>query len=138
MSRAKKFLLSLMTVTFVSGVITLPSQQAKADAGHEFLMSVTYGTLAGALLGTASLAFKDHPRDNLQTIARGASLGLYFGILLGLYVIYGVSDDKEELDNILPPENDYGFKMSHPILYPTISDLGKIDGAAVQMTVYKF
>ena len=90
--------MGLVTVAFVSGVTLLPVQEAKADPSREFLMSVTYGTLAGALLGTASLAFTDKPGDKLQRIARGASLGLYFGILLGLYVVYGVSDESDELN----------------------------------------
>lgn len=133
----KKLLLSVITVTFVSGVVAIPAPEAKADAGREFMMSVTYGTLAGALLGTASLAFTDKPGDKLQRIARGASLGLYFGILLGLYVIYGVSDESDELNNILPPEDDYGFQFK-PIIYPTLSDSGKFDGAAFDVTIYKF
>lgn len=133
----KKFLLSIVTVAFVSGVVTFPAQKAKADPGREFMMSVTYGTLAGALLGTASLAFTDNPGDKLQRIARGASLGLYFGILLGLYVVYGVPDERDELNNILPPEDSYGFRFQ-PIVYPTLSDAGKIDGAAVDVTVFKF
>jgi hypothetical protein len=133
----KKFLLSLVTVIFVSGVVAIPAHKAKADAGREFLMSVTYGTLAGTLLGTASLAFTDKPGDKLQSIARGASLGLYFGILLGLFVIYGVSDESDELNNILPPEDDYGFQFK-PMVYPTLSDSGKLDGAAFDVTIYKF
>jgi hypothetical protein len=115
-------------------------QNAYADPGREFLMSVTYGTLAGTLLGTASLAFTDQPSEKLQRIARGASLGLYFGILLGLYVVYGVSDERDELDRILPADgyDDYGFKLRTPLVYPTLSDLGKFDGAFVEMTIYKF
>lgn len=112
--------------------------KSKADPGREFLMSVTYGTLAGALLGTASLAFTDKPGEKLQRIARGASLGLYFGILLGLYVVYGVPDGSEELDHILPPEDDYGFKLRNPIIYPTMNDTGDFDGWAFDVTVYRF
>lgn len=134
----RKALLSTVTVAFVSCVTMFPVQEAKADPNREFLMSVTYGTLAGTLLGTASLAFTDKPGDKLQRIARGASLGLYFGILLGLYVVYGVSDESDELNNILPPEDDYGFKLRDPIVYPTLSENGKMDGAAVDITVYKF
>lgn len=133
----KKLLLSIITITFISGVVAIPANEAKADSGREFMMSVTYGTLAGALLGTASLAFTDKPGDKLQRIARGASLGLYFGILLGLYVIYGVSDESDELNNILPPEDDYGFQFK-PLIYPTLSDSGKFDGAAFDVTIYKF
>ncbi|MES2769336.1 MAG: hypothetical protein V4596_09330 [Bdellovibrionota bacterium] len=138
MGMTKKALVSLVTVVFISGVTVFPVQEAKADPGREFLMSITYGTLAGTLLGTASLAFTDKPGDKLQRIARGASLGLYFGILLGLYVVYGVSDESDELNNILPPEDDYGFKLRNPIVYPTLSENGRMDGAAFNVTIFKF
>jgi hypothetical protein len=46
------------------------------------LMS-TYGTIGGALLGTASLAFGAKGR----AIPIGASLGLYAGLIFGTYVI---------------------------------------------------
>lgn len=137
MGMTRRALMGLVTVAFVSGVTLLPVQEAKADPSREFLMSVTYGTLAGALLGTASLAFTDKPGDKLQRIARGASLGLYFGILLGLYVVYGVSDESDELNEILP-EDDYGFKLRNPIIYPTLSESGRMDGAAVDVTIFKF
>ena len=42
-----------------------------------------YGTIGGLLLGTASLAFH---RDG-RSISRGASLGLYTGLLFGGYVV---------------------------------------------------
>ena len=45
--------------------------------------SAGYGTVAGALLGTATLAFDGEGRN----IAKGASLGLYAGIIFGAYVI---------------------------------------------------
>ncbi len=42
-----------------------------------------YGVVGGALLGTASMAFGSGGRS----IAKGASLGLYAGILFGGYII---------------------------------------------------
>ena len=42
-----------------------------------------YGTIGGALLGTASLAFGAKGRS----VAIGASLGLYSGLLFGGYVV---------------------------------------------------
>ncbi len=42
-----------------------------------------YGTVGGFLLGTASLAFHKDGRS----ISRGASLGLYAGLLFGGYVV---------------------------------------------------
>ncbi len=55
----------------------------------DFLISSAYGTAAGALVGVASLAFTDDPGSKLNNIARGASLGLYAGMGLGLYMAYG-------------------------------------------------
>ena len=49
------------------------------------LASSGYGFAGGTLLGIASLAFGTRGRS----VARGASLGLYGGILFGLYLVYG-------------------------------------------------
>lgn len=49
-------------------------------------MASAYGTAAGALIGVASLAFTEDPGSKLNNIARGASLGLYAGMGLGLYL----------------------------------------------------
>ncbi len=63
------------------------------------IMSCTYGVVAGTLVGLASLAFIDDPGENLQYVARGASLGLYVGIGLGIYTAYilpGEIDKQQE------------------------------------------
>ncbi len=67
-------------------------------------MSCSYGVLAGTLVGAATLAFADQPGESLNKIARGASIGLYAGILLGFYVVYGVPADEEPAP--LPPDDD--------------------------------
>jgi hypothetical protein len=134
MSVFRKILCSVIILSFLSY-----GQASKADSGHEFIMSVTYGTLAGTLLGVASLAFVSKPSDKLQNVARGASLGLYAGILLGLYVMYAVPDENEELNKLLPPDESGGPETHYiPIVYPMISDSGKIDGAGVQMNILSF
>ena len=61
---------------------------ARAEVGKEFVTSCTYGATAGALVGVASLAFVKRPGDHLNHVARGASLGLYAGILLGVYATW--------------------------------------------------
>jgi hypothetical protein len=48
-----------------------------------FLGICAYGTVGGALLGFASLAFQENPK----AIAQGASLGLYMGIIFGSVVV---------------------------------------------------
>ncbi|NJL25560.1 MAG: hypothetical protein HC902_10570 [Calothrix sp. SM1_5_4] len=90
-----------LAVIFALNVL-VSSLPARADnPGREFVMSCTYGVLAGTLVGAASLAFTDRPGDNMNRVARGASIGLYTGILLGVYVVYVVPamepDPEEEL-----------------------------------------
>ena len=101
--------------------------------------SATYGVLAGTIVGAATLAFSQNPGDNLNRIARGASLGLYAGIALGLYVTYGVRTAAEE-------EQGDAVSSAHPIaplprlaVFP-VSDSGrrKIDGVAAVWNVYRF
>src|SRR5580704_12500933 len=69
-------------------LLSLSTRAVAENQGREFLMSCTYGVLAGTLVGVASLAFVDKPGENLNRVARDASLGLYAGILLGFYVVY--------------------------------------------------
>lgn len=114
-------------------VLTLACSPLMARADNperEFLMSCTYGVLAGTLVGAASLAFTDKPGENLNKVARGASLGLYAGILLGLYVVYVVpGQETDEFDGL---EKTSDFKV-----FPTISEKG-VDGAAFDWTVTRF
>lgn len=58
-----------------------------------FGTSALWGTLGGALLGTASMAFG----MNASAVAKGASLGLYAGLLYGGYLIvdYGMGPPSE-------------------------------------------
>lgn len=68
----------VFSFTFVKPVQAEVDPRLKAVG----LMAV-YGTVGGALLGTASLAFGSGGRS----VAKGASLGLYAGLLFGSYVV---------------------------------------------------
>ena len=57
--------------------------QAMDPKGKAFMIICTYGTVGGALLGFATMAFG----TNSRAIAQGASLGLYAGIAFGSYVV---------------------------------------------------
>ncbi|MBX3019439.1 MAG: hypothetical protein KF767_16250 [Bdellovibrionaceae bacterium] len=71
-------------LTLIASVcLTTP---AFASPMRTFLVSCAYGAGAGAVVGLTSLAFSDKPSENLSTVARGASLGLYVGIGVGLYL----------------------------------------------------
>lgn len=63
------------------GLRAQPSVPPKAKA---VLIMSGYGAAGGALLGLASMAFDGKARN----IPRGASLGLYAGLLFSAYVIY--------------------------------------------------
>jgi hypothetical protein len=110
-------------VVFVSSGSAF-AQGRQNSQGREFLMSCTYGVLAGTLVGAASLAFTDKPSENLNHVARGASIGLYTGILLGIYVVYVVPAMESE------PEEDPIVRMPL-IIEPTLNAQANPDGAKI-------
>jgi len=100
---------------------------------REFVASCTYGVLAGTLVGTAGLAFTSKPSDNLHLVARGASLGLYAGILLGIYVVYVVPSLESE------PEEDPVARLDRiPVIVNPIFHDDQWDGAIAEWKVFRF
>ncbi len=69
-----------------------------------------YGTVGGLLLGTASLAFGTDPRS----IAKGASLGLYAGLIFGGYVVVSHMMKQKRLKQP-PPAVPYGGAPVDPM-----------------------
>jgi hypothetical protein len=122
----------------VGSLVAMPFK-AQADSTHEFMMSAAYGALAGTLVGAATLAFSDRPGDNLNKVARGTSLGLYAGILLGLYVIYGgPTEDSDAADQL---KRQTSFKMpkeSDLLVAPILGDRGALQGAQASYSVLRF
>lgn len=109
----------------------------QASPEREFIMSCTYGVLAGTLVGAALLAFEDKPADNLQLVARGASIGLYMGIGLGYYTAFAVPNElqKEENEAI-----EGGVSQSQPsalMIFPLVAN-NKIDGAGFAWHAWRF
>lgn len=96
-----------MCLTLVLNTYSTPAHAA-ANTGRQFLTSVVYGTLAGTLVGAATLAFTSSPADNLNNVARGASYGLYTGILLGIWVAYLLPDPKD------PYSQQYQYQAPPP------------------------
>lgn len=96
----KRFVICLLIVFALS----VPTQKAHAlnAKGKAFLVICTYGTVGGALLGFASMAFG----TNSRAIAQGASLGLYAGIAFGAYVInsHGQQGSSYEEDPYVDPQ----------------------------------
>jgi hypothetical protein len=131
--------LSKLKITLVF-MLVISSSNIFANKS-EFITSVTYGVLAGTLVGAASLAFTDQPGENLQMVARGASLGLYAGIALGFYVMsLNSAGDLDELD--LPPEEEGEYdeeaSFAPKAIAPIIASNGRVDGAIALWQLYRF
>lgn len=97
MRRLATRILALVSLV-VALMVWMPD--ARADDGSAmaaFLRSCAWGTGIGAGVGALSLAFQDNPGEHTMNVARGASLGLYGGIL------YGVMKARQPV-----PVSDYG------------------------------
>ena len=95
----KKFLISF-TLCFS---LLFSSSLFAIDSKVKILGTMSgYGIVGGALLGAASMAFGSSAR----AIARGASLGLYGGLIFGSYVILSYEMKKRGF-NDQPRENYY-------------------------------
>jgi hypothetical protein len=110
----------------IAVVVLLSFSQARADDLREFLLSCGYGTLIGATLGLATVAVADNPSGKLSNIARGASLGLYFGIGMGLY---SVSTNR----------NSYQTQNQPSVWFvPSWNQQRQIEGVAVNSIIFQF
>jgi hypothetical protein len=87
-------------------MFSLPAPAAMDQKVKVFLTTSAYGTACGALLGLTSLVFDYRPRS----IAQGASIGLYTGILFGIYVIY----THENYIGPRPSDNENYYPNSAP------------------------
>ena len=133
----RRAFISILSATLIAGGATAFAASGtlvEDTSGKEFIAACTYGVLAGTLVGAASLAFTSSPGKNLNRVARGASIGLYTGILLGAYVVYVVPGLEQ-------PEEDplVGFLKAHPFwVSPTFGRNAVIDGAVADVTVAHF
>jgi|GEM_PF-1159686 len=141
----------LLATGWVAGTcVTLPASAASGgmDPTREFITTCTYGALAGGLVGAATLAFSDDPGNKIGNVAKGASLGLYVGIALGLYMISGPSGGEDDaaaaaaagITKIDAPVKHSVAKSIQPpsfAVYPMLSERG-VEGARAQFNLLSF
>lgn len=87
MKRSIGFVVLLfMLVSLFPGVAQARRESAgsRDNAMEEVLVDGVYGGLAGALVGAAFMAFKEHPGDHTRDIAVGAGVGVIVGTLYGI------------------------------------------------------
>jgi hypothetical protein len=97
---------SILFFLFGIFLIGLPLQKVQAQVdprGKMVGMMALYGTVGGTLLGTASLAFGTEGRS----VAKGASIGLYAGLLFGAFVVTSHHMKQQALENPEAQENYY-------------------------------
>lgn len=131
---------SSVLVTFFAVSLLFDSRVWAVNPEREFVMSCTYGVLAGTLVGAASLAFTDNPGENLQRVARGASIGLYIGIGLGFYTVYLLPKQlQKEEDKLLDDQTGGdGYTLTPKMMvFPLVSEQG-IDGVGAYWQVARF
>ncbi len=113
---------TIISTAVVLFLIAPPSAHAATSPEREFIMSCTYGVMAGTLVGAATLAFSSSPGNNLQNVARGASIGLYLGIALGYYTAYLLPKQVEkEQENIINGEADGGQASRSIDFFPYVA-----------------
>ena len=101
-----------------------------------FIKRCGWGTVWGAGLGLVSLAFENHPYDHFNNVTKGASLGLYGGMIYGMTNRLPWSDDADPRP-IWKIWDDFGIKGSQMIGYWTDNCPVKTSNDKVLATVYK-
>lgn len=118
----KKLLSSFLIICLF--IVFSPRSEAQMDPKVKTVAVMSaYGTVGGALLGLASLAFRSSPR----AIPVGASLGLYAGLLFGSYVVVTHEMKKRGMyqeENYYPeaPTTPYDNGGSEPTPYEKNDD----------------
>ena len=125
----KSGLNSSVALLLVISVMMMPAK-AKASEMRTFLLSCAYGTVIGAAVGLATVAISDDPGSKSQNIARGASIGLYAGIGLGIYLNYR--------HNNQAGSQDFTMTKMSPVWLQADSHQGQVDGASLHWLVYQF
>jgi hypothetical protein len=77
----------LILVILCLALCSLPqeSQAAPSSSLEVVFWDSLMGAAIGALVGTATLPFMEHPSDHTIRIAQGASIGLICGLGFGLF-----------------------------------------------------
>lgn len=100
----KKVLIILLTVFLIK---PQPAQAGIPPKAKAFMVVSAYGTVGGALLGFATMAYG----TNSRAIAQGASLGLYAGLIFGAYVLASHKTADDQMDEY---QQQYGPQGTPP------------------------
>ncbi len=135
--RLSRIIVCFVTVIALSGVMLAKPAHAQMDPRVKALGAMAlYGTVGGALLGTASLAFGTSGRAP----AVGASLGLYAGILFGTYVVashYYKRNYRPSPQENYYPETSSPYEESSNTIYQYADPSFGLEAAGTKKPDYK-
>ena len=104
-------------VVFLAFVLIMGALPCRTHAADSSLDVVLWDSLVGAgigaLVGTATLAFMDHPGDHLERIPQGAAVGVIAGVAFGFYEITPVVYSRTTPDG--ERERVYGLQFNLPL-----------------------
>ncbi len=92
-------------VILAAAMILFSSTTAFAQSSGSIVwQDALYGTVTGALVGAAFLAFQDDPEDHFDYIYRGAAVGAIAGLLFGVYEVtaFATFDNEGNIRFALP------------------------------------
>jgi NhaP-type Na+/H+ or K+/H+ antiporter len=104
---------AFVSIALALSLFVLPGTSHAQSSLEVVLWDSLLGAGIGALVGTATLAFMDHPGDHLERIAQGASVGLIGGIAFGFYEISPVF--YTSVDPSGRKERLYGLRVTVPL-----------------------
>lgn len=117
----KIFIASVVCLTLLFSSVS----QAALDPKLKMVATMAgYGIVGGALLGTASMAFGAGGRS----IAKGASLGLYAGLIFGSYIIVNYEMKKR----------GYGQEKAGDNYYPDSSSPYEDDQSSIALPIEEY
>ena len=95
-------------------LVSLPTSSSAASSSLEVvLIDSLWGAGIGALAGTATLAFMDHPSDHYDRIYQGAAVGMFLGLGFGIYelspMFYSYTTPAGEKETV------YGLTLNIPL-----------------------
>jgi len=77
----------LIIAALCLAIFTLPQQTQAASSLELVLMDSLWGGAIGALVGTATMAFMEHPGHHMDRVYQGAAIGIICGVGYGVYEI---------------------------------------------------
>lgn len=102
----------IISIVLALSLFSLPAESFAASQLQVVAEDSLWGALIGGLVGTAALAFRDHPSDHYDLIYKGTSVGLVCGVAFGIYeispVFYGYRDP-------VTKETIYAFGLTIPL-----------------------